>query len=317
MTLWRRGVVACLAIGMDLALGDPPNRLHPVAWMGRAVGYAQARAPKAGRALPLAYGAGIVLGGGLALGFVGRSLGWLLARVPGGGGLLLEAAALKATIGLRGLGQAVTAIQDALTQGDLDQARRLLSWHLVSRDTATLDTARVAAATIESVAENTSDGVLGPLVYYALGGLPGALVYRFVNTCDSMLGYRDEAREWLGKAPARIDDALNLLPARLTALLFVAASGLVGEDAARARRVRQRDARRTASPNAGHPMSAMAGALGVELEKRGHYTLGLGQRLPCPTDIGRALRLMRVATALAAGGLLLVGLLAGRRRVRR
>jgi adenosylcobinamide-phosphate synthase len=120
-----------------------------------------------------------------------------------------------------------------------------------------------------------------------------------------MLGYRDPEHEWLGKAPARLDDIANLIPARLTALLFILAS-LWGADAGRARRVWWRDRRETASPNAGHPMSAMAGALGVELEKVDHYCLGQGQRAATAADVGRSVRLMRLATLL--GGGLLIGL---------
>lgn len=316
MKLWRRGIVACLAIGIDLLFGDPPNRYHPVAWMGRAIGRAQACAPRRGRLIPLAYGAAVALGGALAVGALGRGWERLAGALPGGMGLLLEAALLKSTVGLVGLERAAREIRDALTRGDLAEARRLTSWHLVSRDTTTLDEARVAAATIESVAENTSDGILGPLVYHTLGGLPGALAYRFLNTCDSMLGYRDAAREWLGKVPARLDDLLNLLPARLTAALLIAAARLWGEDAAGAIAIHRRDAHLTASPNAGHPMSTMAGALGVELEKIGYYRLGAGQRLPRADDITRAIRLMRGATALAAGGLLLLGLLIDRKSTR-
>jgi adenosylcobinamide-phosphate synthase len=144
------------------------------------------------------------------------------------------------------------------------------------------------------------------LLYYALGGLPAALAYRFVNTTDAMLGYRDPAHEWLGKAPARLDDLANLLPARLTAGLITLAAALVGDDAGGAWRIWRRDARKTASPNAGHPMSAMAGALGVELEKVDHYRLGAGGRSPAPGDISRAVRLVRVVLALVAGLLLLL-----------
>jgi len=149
-----------------------------------------------------------------------------------------------------------------------------VSWRLVSRDTATLSATQVSAATIESVAENLSDSVVAPLLYYAVGGLPAAFGYRFANTADAMVGYRDEVYEWLGKAPARLDDLFNLVPARLAAALIVAAAPLTGESAGRAWRIWRRDAGKTASPNAGHPMSAMAGALDVELEKVGHYRLG-------------------------------------------
>jgi len=217
--------------------------------------------------------------------------------------LLLAALLLKATFAYTGLVKAARQVKAALERGDLPEARRLVSWHLVSRDTAGLSASQVAAATIESVAENTSDGVVAPLLYYALGGLPAALAYRFINTADAMLGYRDPTREWLGKVPARLDDLANLLPARATAGLLTLAAVLVGEEAIGAWQVWRRDAGVTASPNAGQPMSAMAGALGVELEKVGQYRLGVGGRLPTSGDIGRAVRLMRAATALAIGSL--------------
>jgi adenosylcobinamide-phosphate synthase len=223
--------------------------------------------------------------------------GWL----PCGLGLIAEAWLFKTTFALRGLAQAAIAVHGPLAQGDLPQARQQLSWHLVSRDTSQLDAAQVAAATIESVAENASDGVLAPLLYYAIGGLPAALGYRFLNTADAMWGYRDPAREWLGKPAAWLDDLANLLPARLTALCLLLAAPLCDGDLRRGWLIWRRDAGTTASPNAGHPMSAMAGALGMALEKVGHYRLGAGQRQPTGADITRAVRLLRVAMIGAFG----------------
>jgi adenosylcobinamide-phosphate synthase len=210
------------------------------------------------------------------------------------------------TFSLRGLIKAAEEVEDALKVGDLTEARRLASWHLVSRDTTALSEPQVAAATIESVAENVSDGVVAPLFYYVLGGLPAALAYRFVNTADAMLGYRDPTHEWMGKAPARLDDLANLIPARLSAALIVLASALIGENSRMAWQVWQRDAGVTASPNAGHPMSAMAGALDVELEKVGHYRLGAGGRQPASGDIRRAARLIFFVPILIAALLALL-----------
>jgi adenosylcobinamide-phosphate synthase len=157
----------------------------------------------------------------------------------------------------------------------------------------------VAAAAVESLAENLGDSVVAPLCYYAIGGLPGAVAYRAVNTLDSMIGYRGRY-EWLGKAGARLDDVLNLLPSRLAVLLIVGAAAVVGEDARGAWRVARRDARLTAGPNAGWPMAAMAGALGVELEKVGHYRLGAGGAAADATAIERADRVIAVAALAAA-----------------
>jgi len=290
-----------LALLLDLLLGDPPNRYHPVAWMGQGIAAAQRWAPRRGHLARLAYGALIAVGGAGLVAGIGRRLERAIARLPRPWRWLAVAGVLKTTLSLRGLAAAADEVREALEADDLPEARRRLSWHLVSRDTATLDASQVAAAAIESVAENASDGVVAPLLYYALGGLPAVLAYRFVNTADAMLGYRDPDHEWLGKVPARLDDLANLLPARLTALLLVGAAALAGEDPRSAWRVWRRDAHRTASPNAGHPMSAMAGALGVELEKVGHYRLGEGLAAPQPGDIRRAVRLVGIVALLAAG----------------
>jgi adenosylcobinamide-phosphate synthase len=246
------------------------------------------------------------VGGAVALAGLGRLLEEMLARLPAPLGWLAEAGLLKMMFSLGGLAGAAGEVETALEAEDLPKARRLVHWHLVSRDTSALGESQVVAATIESVAENTSDGVVAPLFYYALSGLPGALAYRFINTNDAMLGYRDITYEWLGKIPARLDDLANLLPARITAGLITLAAALVGEDAARAWRAWRRDAGKTASPNAGHPMSAMAGALGVELEKVGHYQLGTGGRPPARGDIKRAVRLIYLIPILILGLLALL-----------
>jgi adenosylcobinamide-phosphate synthase len=157
----------------------------------------------------------------------------------------------------------------------------------------------VAAAAVESVAENASDGVVAPWLFYLVGGLPAALAYRFVNTADAMLGYRDVEREWLGKIPARLDDVLNVLPARVTAMLIMLAAPLVGGRPPRGLKVWWHDASKTPSPNAGRPMAAAAGVLGVAREKIGCYRLGAGQRLPAAEDVRRAVKLLYVLAAIA------------------
>jgi adenosylcobinamide-phosphate synthase len=304
-------VPMALAVGLDLALGEPPNRVHPVAWIGAGLMAARRRLPTRGRVIPLFCGAGLMaIGVGLAVG-LGRLIGLGLAQLPRPIALVGEAIALKSLFSIRGLVQAAGLVAEALAIGDLARARTLASWHLVGRPTGDLDAPRVAAAAIESVAENASDSVVGPLLFYAVGGLAGALAYRVMNTADSVLGHRDPEREWLGKVPARLDDLANLVPARLTALMMILAAPSVGGSPIRAFRTWWRDSLATASPNAGHPMSAAAGALGVELEKVGHYRLGEGLRLPEIADIGRSVRLFLATIALSAipiGGLrLLVG----------
>ena len=296
---------------LDMLFGDPPNRFHPVAWMGSTIAALQNMAPEKDQPLKqLAYGGLLSLSGGVFFALLGRGLTAGLKRVPSPLRWLLEAGLLKTTIGLRGLDQAAGEVQSALENGDLDTARHSLRFHLVSRDTAELNASQAAAATVESVAENASDGVLGPLVYYLLGGLPAALFYRFINTADAMLGYRDREREWLGKIPARLDDLLNLLPARLSGLLIALAAGLRSRRFFPACQTMHRDSGKTASPNAGWPMSAMAGALNVELEKVDHYTLGEGNPAPETHHLGEARSLLKYSILL--GGILLTVLSLGR-----
>jgi adenosylcobinamide-phosphate synthase len=287
-----------LALLLDALAGDLPNRWHPVAWMGTAINTARRYAPVQGTAAQFLYGAAVVLSGAIGAGALGQALLLLCRKGPQPLGWLVETALLKQTVALAGLARAAQAVYTPLVTGDEAEARRQLSWHLVSRDTAALDTARISAATIESVAENSSDGVIAPLFYYVVAGLPGALVYRWLNTVDSLWGYRDASREWLGKAGARADDLANWLPARLTALLLLIAASLLG-NLRQAWRIWRRDAHLTTSPNAGQPMSAMAGALEVELEKVGHYRLGAGLALPQASDIPRAVALMRGAVIAA------------------
>jgi adenosylcobinamide-phosphate synthase len=295
-----------LALLLDLVLGDPPNRYHPVAWMGAAIGMTRRAAPRRHHLLALLYGAALVVGGVMVVSIIGIVMQELRQLLPLPWYWLLEACVLKTTFSYNGLTQAAHQVQAALDAGELERARQLVSWHLVSRDTATLTPSQVAAATVESVAENTSDGIIAPLMFYALGGLPAALAYRFINTADAMLGYHDAEREWLGKIPARLDDLVNLVPARLTAGLLLLATWLLGGPLHRALTVWWRDAGQTASPNAGRPMSVMAGALGVELKKVGHYCLGAGHALPAAQDIPAAIRLLAWAVVMAIGLLAIV-----------
>jgi len=281
-----------LALALD-TLGEPPTRLHPVVWMGRYLQQARrgwrartAAAQWREGAADWALGALVVTAAGL----LGSAAPW-----PGQGVLLKPLLARRALFG------AVAEVHAALKRGDLPEARRQLAWHLVSRDTAQLSASEVAGAAIESLAENLSDSVVAPLLMFRLGGLPVAALYRYANTADAMWGYRTSELEWPGKTAARADDLLNLAPARLTALCALLAAGQP-----QAWRVWRRDRRRTSSPNAGHPMAAFAGALGLRLDKRGVYVLNAAGRAPTPADLPRALRLAQ-RTFLLTVPVLLVG----------
>jgi adenosylcobinamide-phosphate synthase len=291
------------AAAFDVVVGEPPASLHPVVWMGRLQSFLRRAAP---RAPGPAFAWGLVMAlSGPAL-FGGGS--WLLLRRLQGLNetiaTLLAIYLLKSAFAARALGAAALAVRRPLAAGDLPGARAALR-SLVSRDPAGLDPPLVAAAAIESVAENAADSIVGPLLFYVVGGVPAALAYRAINTLDAMIGYHGET-EWLGKAAARLDDLANLIPARLTALLIALTAPFGGGTPGPAFATWRRDAASTESPNAGRPMAAMAGALGVRLEKMGAYRLGGGFRPATAADIDRAVRILvavaLVALALAAGG---------------
>jgi adenosylcobinamide-phosphate synthase len=287
--------VLALAVCIDLALGELPARFHPTVWIGRTVAFAEKLAPREGAA---ALVAGVLLA-------VLVTAPWVATAVFAVQGLqgvhqlayiLVGSLWLKSTFAVRMLHQAAAQVRGPLAVGDLDNARRSVR-SLVSRDPSQLTAQQTAAAAVESVSENMSDSFFGPWLFFAVFGLPGAVAYRAINTLDSMIGYRGEY-ELLGKASARLDDLLNLVPSRLTGLLLVVASAVLpGQRASQAWRIMWRDHARTASPNAGWTMSTMAGALGVELEKVGHYRLGDNNRPVGVHDITQAIRSMYTVAA--------------------
>lgn len=288
-----------LALAIDLGLGDPPNAWHPVAWFGRFVQAMERRAPRHHPRAELFYGAGIAASGVALAALPAFVIDRMFkSRQPNWVGVLIIAVALKLTFAWRALIQAGARAQRDLESEQTDDARSDLR-ALVSRDTTQLESSHLAAAAIESLAENASDSFIAPLFYYHLFGLPGAFVYRAVNTLDAMIGYHGRY-EYLGKIPARLDDALNLIPARLTALLIAIAARFAGGDARHAWRTMRRDHAKTSSPNAGYPMSAMAGALDVRLEKVAHYRLNENGRAPRPQDIRRAARIVSLALVFGA-----------------
>lgn len=286
----KRALSALLALACDTLLPELPNCVHPVVWMGKWIKQGERFAPR-NEATRLAWGA-VWLSAGLGL-----SAG-LATRIPKHS--LAQALVAQSLLAYRALDRAVGEVQSALATDDLAEARRLLSWHLVSRDTAELSSNEVAAAAIESLAENLSDSVIAPLFWYLAAGLPGLAAYRMSNTFDAMWGYRNQRFEYLGKVAARCDDALNLIPARLTAmLLWLVAHG----QRQPTWQVAWRDHGNTASPNAGWPMAAMAGALDTQLIKIEHYTLGDGPTQPDPALIQSARQLARRVIVVIVAGL--------------
>ncbi len=288
MSIEDRSKAILLALGTDLLLGDPPNQWHPVVLLGNWMRLGERLAPQGARAR-LGWGA-IWVGAGAS------GMATLARHIPTHP--LLQAGLASTLLAYRGLDRAVGAVQAALAAGDLVEARRLLSWHLVSRDTSTLTAEEVAGAAIESLAENLSDSLVAPALAYLAGGLGGLVAYRLSNTADAMWGYRNERYEYLGKAAARLDDLFNVAPARLTALLIGLAAQVAYGRGRAAMQVAWRDHGRTASPNAGWPMAAMAGALDTILTKRDVYVLGDGARVADAALIGEARVVARVAVVI-------------------
>ena len=312
MVTGGRAAGAALGLALDRALGEPPSAVHPVALFGTAMGAVERRlhpAPDVGtrtaggdrreRLGGVAYaavGVGLGVGAGLAMRAV-------LGRAPSGVPVALATAVASAG---RSLGEAASSIGEALTAGDLDLARERLP-SLVGRDPSTLGADEIARAVVESLAENTVDAVVAPAFWAAVAGAPGVLGHRAVNTMDAMVGYRNERYARFGTAAARLDDVAAYVPARLTALLVVAARPSA---AAEVRRVVRRDAAAHPSPNAGVAEAAFAAALGVRLGGENRYgdrvevraTLGDGRPVT-PADIPAAVRLSRDCT-IALGAVL-------------
>ena len=293
-----RGTITA-AVAIDMAFGEPRPSSHPTVAMGRMISASRARRTSTAPRRSLIEGATSVALGAAATAVAAGLTQHLLYRSPRRLRRALVGAALKPALSLRDLLRAAQSVERALERGRLKRARELLSWHLVSRDTSRLSASNVAAAAIESVSENFNDGFVAPLFWYKAGGLPAAYVFRFVNTADAMIGYRTPDLEWYGKTAAHVDDLLAFVPARLAAALIAAAAPLVDESAGGALRRVVLDAENTSSPNAGWPMSAMAGALGVRLEKVDHYVLNRDARAPEPSDIRRARRIVFAASGLA------------------
>jgi adenosylcobinamide-phosphate synthase len=301
--------VALLAMLIELGIGYPQRLVsvvgHPVTWIGALIGWLD-RLLNRGTAIPLRRAAGI-LAVVVVLAVVG-AIAWLaqwqLLRLPFG--ILIIAGLAGTMIAQRSLHRYVANVASALELQNLDSGRKAVS-HIVGRDTAGLDSAGVARAAIESLAENFSDGVVAPVFWLVVGGLPGAVLYKAINTADSMIGHRTPRYASFGWAAARLDDLVNLPASRLTALLLVAAAVLRKDaSAGDAWRAVRRDAARHRSPNAGYPEAAIAGALGLALAGLRVYGglplndafMGDGRREANAKDIRRALALYRCADAI-------------------
>jgi adenosylcobinamide-phosphate synthase len=301
--------LAVFAMLIELAIGYPQALLraigHPATWIGRLIALLDRSLNRETDTPERRRGAGVLAVAIMCavVGAIALLAQCVLFHLPFG--LLFVALAASALIAQRSLYRHVADVALALEKGGLDAGRAAVG-HIVGRDTAALDEAGVARAAIESLAENFSDGVVAPVLWMVIGGLPGAALYKAVNTADSMIGHRTPRHEAFGWAAARLDDLVNLPASRLSAVLIVAAAALGGDAAASAWRAVVRDGPRHRSPNAGYPEAAMAGALGLALAGPRVYggvavddaTMGQGRRDATAADIRRALALYCRADAI-------------------
>jgi len=284
--------VLLLAFAMDILFGEPPAAVHPVVWIGRSIKYLK-DLPVQNRSVLGILIVVVITGASLLAGIL-IMLGASLIHETAA--MLVMAYFLKSTFSIRMLLTTSRGIMDRMRSGNIIEAQEALM-ALVSRDTTQLDEHQVASAVIESISENFVDGILSPILFYLILGLPGALAYKAVNTLDSMVGYRNKEFIELGRPSARLDDMLNWIPARLS-LLLIGAAALITGNSKGAVNICLRDNNLTPSPNSGWPMAAAAGALGVKLEKPGHYVLGQEFRKPEAVDLERAARLVGTAALL-------------------
>jgi len=298
-------VIVGFALLLDFLIGDPKTKYHPTAWIGKLIAvlvpFTRNNSPKKE-----------LFGGILIVFVVVVIVSTLLVALDFGISLLtidivslvvsiaVSSILLKTTIAIRGMQKHALAVVDALEKDDLDSARNHLSM-IVKRNTKHLDKNHISSAVLESVSENTVDGITGPLFYYAIFGLPGAFVYRAINTIDSMVGYKTSLFRNIGWFGANCDTILNYIPSRLTGLVMILSALILGYNWKESFYIMKRDGKKLESPNAGFPIAALAGALGTKLEKINYYAVGDGNIEFTKSHIVSAIRLMKVSSILFCG----------------
>jgi len=298
-------VIVGFALLLDFLIGDPKTKYHPTAWIGKLIAvlvpFTRNNSPKKE-----------LFGGILIVFAVVAIVSTLLVALDFGISLLtidivslvvsiaVGSILLKTTIAIRGMQKHALSVVDALEKDDLDSARNHLSM-IVKRNTKHLDKNHISSAVLESVSENTVDGITGPLFYYAIFGLPGAFVYRAINTIDSMVGYKTSLFRNIGWFGANCDTILNYIPSRLTGLVMILSALILGYNWKESFYIMRRDGKKLESPNAGFPIAALAGALGTKLEKINYYAVGDGNIEFTKSHIISAIRLMKVSSILFCG----------------
>lgn len=293
-----------IAIFIDLTLGDPKNKYHPTVWMGQLIAIltpiAKNQNPtieKTGGILIIIVTCLIVISLLLILN-VGISLisfdyiSIIVYVIVGG--LLL-----KTTIAIKGMEKHTNKVLESL-DNDLDKARASLSM-IVKRNTKNLDKNHVISGMLESISENTVDGITGPLFYFSIFGLPGAFVYRVTNTADSMIGYKTDLFKNVGWFAATCDTIVNYIPSRLTGLIMIISAAILKNNWKESYKIMIRDGKKTQSPNAGYPMAALAGALETKFEKINHYKLGDGEITLTKEHVYSAITMMKLTSILFFG----------------
>ena len=293
------------AILIDLILGDPKNRYHPTAWIGTFIAKLttitknqNSTFEKIGGTIMIITICSVVvlLLCGLNFGISLISVDYISLILS----VVIGALLLKTTIAIRGMEKHAISVLDSLESNDLDLARNYLSM-IVKRNTTKLDKNHVLSGVLESISENTVDGITGPMFYYAFFGLFGAFVYRIINTADSMVGYKNDIFKNLGWFTAKCDTILNYIPSRLTGLMMVISAAILKNNWRNSYKVMIRDGKKTESPNAGYPMAALAGALETKFEKINHYKLGDGEITLTRDHVLSAIKIMKLTSILFFG----------------
>ncbi len=309
-----RAIILLLAFGLDALLGDPAWLPHPICWIGKLIAKTEAflrhklpvnTTPTQQARAELCGGVCLVLVVTLTCFLLPFGLLYLCYRLNFWLGAVVETYCCFQIFAAKSLQRAALAVYAPLTKGDLPEARKQVSY-IVGRDTAALSTEGVIKATVETVAENTTDGVIAPLLFMAIGGAPLAFLYKSINTMDSMVGYKNKSYLYFGRCAAILDDIANYIPARLSAYSMVAAAYLLHFDGKNAWRIYQRDRHNHKSPNSAQTESVCAGALGVQLAGNASYfgtltqkpTIGDATREITPEDIKGANALMYLCAAL-------------------
>ena len=298
-------IIIGFAIGLDLIFGDPKNRYHPTAWIGIIISKLTPLAKNhnsnvekfSGIFLVLIpIGIVITLLSILDLGISLITVDWITIIIS----ILIGIILLKTTIAIRGMERYALAVMDSLENDNLESARVNLSM-IVKRNTKNLDRNHVISGVLESISENTVDGVTGPLFYYAIFGLFGAFVYRVVNTADSMIGYKTDIFKNIGWFTATCDTILNYIPSRLTGLVMILSAAILQNNWKESYKIMLRDGKKTESPNAGYPMAALAGALETKFEKLEHYSLGNVETILTKEHVLSAIAIMKLTSILFFG----------------